>query len=70
MKTLKQIALIVSLFLTNYESFHAQCSPDIMPPTASNPVTLYVECLGDVPAPNISVVTDEDDNCTTPIVAF
>lgn len=40
-------------------------------PTASNPMDINVECLGDVPAPDPLVVTDEADNCTaSPIVAF
>ena len=40
-------------------------------PTASNPAPVTVECIGDVPAPDITVVTDEADNCTAnPIVAF
>ncbi len=44
---------------------------DITNPTASNPVTVNVECIGDVPANDITVVTDEADNCTVnPIVAW
>ncbi|MBN1387194.1 MAG: gliding motility-associated C-terminal domain-containing protein, partial [Bacteroidales bacterium] len=44
---------------------------DITPPTASNPPPINVECSGDVPAPDITVVTDEADNCTAaPAVAF
>jgi gliding motility-associated-like protein/uncharacterized repeat protein (TIGR01451 family) len=39
-------------------------------PTASNPPTINVECSGDVPAPDPAVVTDEADNCSTPVVAF
>ena len=40
-------------------------------PTASNPLPINVECIGDVPAWDITVVTDEADNCTTnPVVAF
>ncbi|MDG1036242.1 MAG: PKD domain-containing protein, partial [Crocinitomicaceae bacterium] len=43
---------------------------DITAPTASAPVALAVECIGDVPAIDILVVTDEADNCTAnPIVA-
>jgi len=38
-------------------------------PTASNPATINVQCVGDVPAPDISVVTDEaDDYTVNPIV--
>ncbi len=33
-------------------------------PTASNPEPINVECIGDVPSPDISVVTDADDNCS------
>ena len=44
---------------------------DITPPTASNPIGLTVECVGDVPAPDVSVVTDAADNCTAiPTVFF
>ena len=40
-------------------------------PTASNPAPVSVQCMEDVPAPDISVVTDEADNCTAaPVVAF
>nr|WP_320023638.1 HYR domain-containing protein [uncultured Draconibacterium sp.] len=40
-------------------------------PTASNPLPIIVECTADVPAPDITVVTDEADNCTgAPVVAF
>jgi hypothetical protein len=43
---------------------------DITAPTASAPVAVTVECIGDVPAIDILVVTDEADNCTAnPIVA-
>ncbi|MCK0114380.1 hypothetical protein, partial [Gelidibacter sp. F63206] len=36
---------------------------DVTDPTASNPATITVECAGEVPAPDVSVVTDEADNC-------
>ncbi|WP_207785472.1 proprotein convertase P-domain-containing protein, partial [Flagellimonas aquimarina] len=39
-------------------------------PTASDPAGITVECIGDVPAADITVVTDEADNCGTPTVAF
>ncbi|MFO7755202.1 MAG: hypothetical protein R6V34_04365, partial [Bacteroidales bacterium] len=44
---------------------------DTVDPTASNPAPISVECVSDVPAPDISVVTDAADNCTlAPTVAF
>ena len=44
---------------------------DITPPTASNPSGVTVECIGDVPAADASVVTDAIDNCTaTPVITF
>ena len=44
---------------------------DTIFPTASNPLPVTVECIGDVPAWDITVVTDEADNCTlNPVVAF
>ncbi len=40
-------------------------------PTASNPAPVTVQCIGDVPAVDINVVTDEADNCTAaPVVAW
>ncbi len=39
-------------------------------PTASNPAPVSVECIGDVPAPDPTVVTDETDNGATPIVVW
>jgi len=44
---------------------------DIENPTASDPAPISVECLGDVPAYDVTVVTDEADNCgNVPIVTF
>ena len=44
---------------------------DITAPTASNPVAVNVECIGDVPANDVTVVIGETDNCTaTPTVTF
>jgi uncharacterized repeat protein (TIGR01451 family) len=44
---------------------------DDIAPTASNPAPVAVQCFGDVPASDITVVTDEADNCTAnPVVAF
>ena len=44
---------------------------DNMAPTASNPVTLYAECIDDIGTPSPSWVTDEaDDHTTNPIVTF
>ena len=37
-------------------------------PTATNPAAVNVQCITDIPAVNINVVTDEADNCTTPTV--
>ena len=40
-------------------------------PTASNPAAIPVQCIGDVPAQDISVVTDASDNCPiAPVVAW
>lgn len=43
---------------------------DTIPPTASNPDTTYLMQGSPTPAPDVLVVTDEADNCTTPTVAF
>ncbi|MDC1362383.1 hypothetical protein N8203_04685, partial [Crocinitomicaceae bacterium] len=43
---------------------------DVTPPTASNPPTLNIT-TGPAPAPDVTAITDEADNCTLiPIVAF
>jgi len=42
---------------------------DILP-TASDPESITVQCIGDVPAPDPSVVNDEADNCSVPSVVF
>src|SRR5204862_2322715 len=41
---------------------------DLVPPTASNPAPVTVACIADVPAPDVTVVADEADNCTSPII--
>src|SRR5688572_32711656 len=42
---------------------------DDMDPTASNPAPMSVQCIDDVPVFDVSVVTDELDNCdATPLV--
>ncbi|MFV9552595.1 hypothetical protein, partial [Algibacter sp. PT7-4] len=43
---------------------------DPIMPTASNPNPIAVQCIDDVPAADIEVVTDEADNQGTPVVAF
>ncbi len=44
---------------------------DDIDPTASNPLSVTVYCSSDVPAVDITVVTDEADNCTpSPTVTF
>ncbi len=43
---------------------------DTIDPTASNPAPIAVQCAADVPASDITVVTDEADNCSVPVVAF
>ncbi len=44
---------------------------DNVPPTASDPASVNIFCLAELPIPDISIVTDEADNCTTtPTVAF
>ena len=43
---------------------------DPFPPTASNPAPIAVQCIGDVPAPDVTVVTDEADNGATPVVIW
>jgi len=39
-------------------------------PTASNLNDVTLECIEDIPNPDTSIVTDADDNCSTPIIEF
>jgi gliding motility-associated-like protein len=43
---------------------------DMIMPTASNPAGVNVQCIAQVPAPDVLVVTDEADNNGVPVVAF
>lgn len=43
---------------------------ELIPPTASNPADITVECVGDIPAPDVNVVTDAMDNCGTTMVTW
>ncbi|MES2469186.1 MAG: hypothetical protein V4675_17900, partial [Verrucomicrobiota bacterium] len=43
---------------------------DTINPVASHPAPVLVQCIGDVPAPDIAAVTDETDNCGVPVVAY
>jgi gliding motility-associated-like protein len=44
---------------------------DVTNPTGVAPANVNVECIGDVPVPNVLNITTEADNCTAnPIVAF
>jgi gliding motility-associated-like protein len=49
---------------------HTILITDPFSPTASNPAPISVECIADVPAQNIAVVTDEADNQGIPVVAW
>ncbi|MDP5098967.1 MAG: hypothetical protein NWQ27_03140, partial [Crocinitomicaceae bacterium] len=49
---------------------HTILITDPFPPTASNPAPISVECAADVPAPDVTVVTDEADNQGVPVVAW
>jgi gliding motility-associated-like protein len=43
---------------------------DAIMPTASNPADDYVQCIGDVPAWDVTVVIDEADNGGVPVVTW
>ncbi|NRA12874.1 MAG: hypothetical protein HRT57_13030, partial [Crocinitomicaceae bacterium] len=43
---------------------------DAIMPTASNPLPMNVECIADVVAPDVTVVTDEVDNGGAPVVTW
>ena len=45
-------------------------SGDVTDPTASNPTSISVQCAGSIPNADINFVTDEADNCTTPVVTY
>ena len=58
------------LFIFCFTISYSQCG-DTVDPTASNPVSISVDCIGDVPSPDPLVVTDEADNSgVLPVVAF
>lgn len=40
------------------------CAGDVDAPTGTAPADINVQCIGDVPAPDVSLITDEADNCT------
>jgi len=44
---------------------------DSIPPTGTAPAAIFAQCLGDVPLPDVNLITDEADNCTVnPTVTF
>ena len=43
---------------------------DNIPPTAPNPAAITVNCIDDIPPPDINIVTDAIDNCSSAIVSF
>ncbi len=43
---------------------------DNISPTASNPPNINIDCIEELPAPDINIVTDEADNCGVPTVTF
>ena len=43
---------------------------DITPPTATNPASLYLNFNDTIPDQDITIVTDEADNCGVPTVSF
>ncbi len=44
---------------------------DTIPPVATDPAPITIQCSADIPAPDPSIVTDENDNCSSNItVAF
>jgi gliding motility-associated-like protein len=49
---------------------HTILITDPFVPTASNPAPIAVQCAADVPAPDVTVVTDEADNNGVPVVAW
>lgn len=54
----------------NWSTYFTYELKDETLPTASNPEPVTVQCIGDVPTQNTEVVTDEADNCGTPVVVF
>jgi hypothetical protein len=57
--------------LNQHQGWHATVtSIDIENPTGSDPAPVSVQCIGDVPAPDVAVVTDAADNCGPTSVTF
>ncbi|AJR04929.1 beta strand repeat-containing protein [Siansivirga zeaxanthinifaciens] len=62
----------VTLTVTDVNGNASTCTAtvtvqDNVPPTASNPDSISVQCVSDIPAPDVSVVLDENDNCSTKV---
>lgn len=65
----------LTLTITDINGCFSTCSVDSfvdddIPPTASNPLPVAVQCITDVPVADPLVVTDESDNCGTTTVTW
>lgn len=69
-QTLTRIYTVTDNCGNSIDVAHVITIMDDIAPTASNPLPLSFECLEDVPAADTAVITDAQDNCGTPVVAF
>lgn len=66
----------ITLTVTDDDANSSNCIAEVtvldtISPTATNPAPITVECLDDVPATDVLVVSDETDNCSaSPTVTF
>jgi len=60
----------ITEFGQGWGSYYNFTLSDKTPPTATNVVTLGIECLSDLPAVDPLVITDESDNCGVPTVTY
>ena len=65
----------VTLTVTDNSGNASTCSANVLVfelvnPTASNATDTLVMCLGDVPAPDVAVITDAADDCGSVIVTY
>lgn len=62
--------MIIPMFMTMVTGvLYAQCA-DVIPPTASNPDTIFVPCNQSVPVPDPAVVSDAEDNSGVTVVTW
>jgi hypothetical protein len=52
------------------EVTHTITAIDDVSPTATTPAPIAVQCVSDIPDPDLNLITDAEDNCGAPVVTF